>query len=163
MRLGEPVEWALHCVVVLSDLPPDRAMPAFRLAELHGVPGAYLAKAMQALSRNGIVETATGRRGGYRLARSADKITLLDVVLAVEGDDQAFRCQEIRKRGPIQADQYTPLCSIAAAMQRAERAWRAELAAVTVADIARGLARSLSKSVRVRGAAWVDAATGGGQ
>jgi Rrf2 family protein len=161
MRLSEPVEWALHCVVVLSDLPPDRAMPAARLAEFHGVPAAYLAKAMQALSRDGLVETAPGRRGGYRLARAADTITLLDIVLAVEGDAPAFRCQEIRKRSPAQAPKYTPMCSIAAVMQRAEIAWRAELASVTVADIGNGLLRTVSKAVRVRNAAWVDAATRG--
>ncbi|MEO7370163.1 MAG: Rrf2 family transcriptional regulator [Ilumatobacteraceae bacterium] len=161
MRLGEPVEWALHCVVVLAGLPPGQALPASRLAEFHGVPPAYLAKAMQALSRSGLVETAPGRRGGYRLARPAARITMLDVVLAVDGDAPAFRCQEIRKRGPIQAAHYTPMCSIAAVMQRAERAWRTELAAVTMADIAQGLVRSLSKAVRVRNAAWVDYATGG--
>ena len=86
---------------------------------------------------------------------------MLDIVLAVEGDAPAFRCQEIRQRGPITVEQYAPVCSIAAVMQRAERAWRAELAAVTVADIAKGLVRTLPKSVRVRSAAWVDAATGG--
>jgi Rrf2 family protein len=161
MRLSEPVEWALHCAVVLADLPPDRALTASRLAEFHGVPAAYLAKAMQALSREGLVETSPGRRGGYRLGRSAATITLLDIVLAVEGDDPAFRCQEIRKRGSVQSERYTPMCSIAAAMQRAERAWRAELASVTVADISSGLDRSVSKAVRVRTAAWVDAASGG--
>ena len=161
MRLSEPVEWALHCVVVLADLPDDRSMPAARLAEVHGVPAAYLAKAMQALSRDGIVETTTGRRGGYRLARAAHTITLLDVVIAVEGDAPAFRCQEIRKRGPVQAERYSPLCTIAAVMQRAESAWRDELAAVTVADIGAGLGRALPKSLRVQTAAWVDAATGG--
>ncbi len=92
MRISEPVEWALHCAVVLADLSPGRAMPAARLAEYHGVPGAYLAKALQSLSRGGLVETTAGRRGGYRLARSAEKITLLDIVLAVEGDAPAFRC-----------------------------------------------------------------------
>jgi Rrf2 family protein len=161
MRLSEPVEWALHCVVVLADLPDGRAIPAARLAEFHGVPGAYLAKALQGLSREGIVETAPGRRGGYRLARPAEAITLLDVVLAIEGEAPAFRCQEIRKRGPIQTEQYTPVCSIAAVMHRAERAWRDELAAVTVADITKGLARTLSKPVRLRTSAWVDSATGG--
>lgn len=161
MRLSEPVEWALHCVVVLAGLPRQRALPAARLAEFHGVPAPYLAKAMQALSRQGLVETTPGRRGGYRLARPADEITLLDVVLAVEGDTPAFRCQEIRQRGPVTVERYAPVCSIAAVMHRAESAWRTELAAVTVADIAAGLVRSLPKSVRVRSAAWVDAASGG--
>ena len=49
MRLGEPVEWALHCTTVLALLPVDGALPASKLAEFHGVPAAYLAKALQSL------------------------------------------------------------------------------------------------------------------
>src|SRR2546423_14192836 len=66
MKLGEPVEWALHCTTVLALLPSDGAVPASRLAEFHGVPAAYLAKTLQALSREGIVESVPGRRGGCR-------------------------------------------------------------------------------------------------
>ena len=80
MRLGEPVEWALHCTTVLALLPSDAAVPAARLAEFHGVPAAYLAKTLQALAREGIVESVPGRRGGYRLAKPPADITVLDVV-----------------------------------------------------------------------------------
>src|SRR5205823_11488671 len=100
MRLGEPVEWALHCTTVLALLPADGAIPASKLAEFHGVPAAYLAKALQSLSRAGIVESVPGRHGGYRLGRLSQEITLLDVVEAVEGREATFRCTEIRKRGP---------------------------------------------------------------
>src|SRR5207249_127390 len=62
MRLGEGVEWALHCATVLAPLPPDVTLPGSRLAEFHDVPPAYLAKTLQALSRAGIVESASGRR-----------------------------------------------------------------------------------------------------
>src|SRR5438105_6564056 len=126
MRLSEPVEWALHCTTVLVLLPADAALPASRLAEFHGVPAAYLAKTLQALSRGGIVESVPGRRGGYRLARPPAEITLLDVVEAVEGRDPSFRCTEIRKRGPARASPppYTPARSDAAAMYRADAASR---------------------------------------
>ena len=70
-----------------------------------------------------------GRGGGYRLGRSAERITLLDVVEAVDGTDPFFRCTEIRKRGPARAPAraYAPVCAIAGTMARAEDAWRAEL------------------------------------
>ena len=100
MKLSDGVEWALHCCTVLALVPPDSALPAAKLAEFHGVPAAYLAKHMQALARAGIVESLPGARGGYRLSRPAADITLLDVVLAVEGTTPAFRCTEIRQRGP---------------------------------------------------------------
>src|SRR5215210_4512801 len=147
MKLGEGVEWALHCCVLLAALPPDDALPAAKLAEYHGVPGAYLAKHLQVLARAGIVESTPGRRGGYRLARPADKITFLDVVEAVEGEEPAFRCTEIRQRGPVPASPSAlrSPCAIAITMARAEHAWRRELGATTLADVGAALARKLDR------------------
>jgi Rrf2 family protein len=154
MKLGDGVEWALHCCVLLAALPPDDALPATRLAEYHGVAGAYLAKHLQALARAGIVESTPGRGGGYRLARPADKITFLDVVEAVEGEEPAFRCTEIRQRGPVGASPSAlrSPCAIAATMARAEQAWRRELQARTIADVGAELARKLDRgSLRTAG------------
>lgn len=124
MRLGEGVEWALHCATLLALVPADQAMPAARLAEFHGVPAPYLAKTLQALAREGIVESVPGRRGGYRLGRPLSEITVLDVVEAAEGRQPSFRCAEIRRRGParVRDRQYTPVCAIADVMYRADSA-----------------------------------------
>ena len=156
MRLSEGVAWTLHCCTVLALLPDGSALPASRLAEFHGVPGAYLAKHLQSLSRAGIIESVPGPRGGYRLSRPASDITLLDVVTAVEGDEPAFRCMEIRRRGPaaIAASGYPKPCGIARAMWRAEEAWRRELAAQTVGDLVAGLATDVDPRAARKGAAW---------
>jgi Rrf2 family protein len=45
----------------------------------------YLLKALKALARAGVLHSAGGPGGGYRLARPAKRITLLEVVEAVEG------------------------------------------------------------------------------
>ena len=157
MRVGEPVEWALHCTTVLALLPPDGAIPASKLAEFHGVPAAYLAKALQSLSRAGIVESVPGRHGGYRLGRPSQEITLLDVVEAVEGREATFRCTEIRKRGPagVSARLYSPVCAIAEAMYRADEAWRAELRKTTVADLLRKLATTVPTEAVMKSAAFL--------
>jgi len=157
MRVGEPVEWALHCTTVLALLPSDSALPASKLAEFHGVPAAYLAKALQSLSRAGIVESVPGRRGGYRLGRQPAEITLLDVVEAVEGRESTFRCTEIRKRGPAQVSPrlYSPVCAIAEAMYRADEAWREELRRTTVADLLQKLATSVPTEAVMKGAAFL--------
>lgn len=137
MKLGDGVEWALHCCTVLAALPPQQAVPAGVLAEFHGVPAAYLAKQMQALSRADIVQSVPGRSGGYRLAAPAADITVLDVVLAIEGPEPAFRCTEVRQQGPsaIAPANYVKPCGIAATMWRAEDAFRQELKATTLADL----------------------------
>jgi len=157
MRISEGVEWALHCATVLALIPPGTALPGARLAEFHGVPAPYLAKSLQALRRAGIAESVPGRRGGFRLARRIEDITLLDVVLAVEGSAPAFRCTEIRKRGPARVDGscYTPTCAIAAAMAHAEAAWRASLASVSIADVLIGLAGSVPPEAAAKAAGWL--------
>jgi Rrf2 family protein len=157
MRMSEGVEWAAHCVLLLDSLPDGAALPASRLAEYHGVPAPYLAKSLQALAAAGIVSSLPGRHGGYRLARPATEITLLDVVIAVEGDDPAFRCTEIRKRGPsrVPGRCYTTMCGIAAAMHRAETAWQAALEQATIADLAAGVLRQAPPRALEKSASWL--------
>jgi Rrf2 family protein len=156
MQLGQGVEWALHCCTVLALVPPDNALPAARLAEYHGIPPAYLAKHLQALANEGIVESVAGRKGGYRLAKPAHLISLIDVIDAIEGSGPAFRCTEIRRRGPARgtAADYRNPCGIARVMAQAEDAWRAELSRVTIADLLQELSVSVSPVAIRKAAGW---------
>ena len=141
MKLSDGVEWGVHVCTLLAVLPQDSALPAARLAEYHGVPSAYLAKHLQALARAGVLETVKGPRGGYRLARPPEEITVLHVVEAIDGDEPAFRCTEIRRRGPtaVAAREYQLPCGVHRVFTRADEAWRAELAATTIASLVTGV------------------------
>jgi DNA-binding IscR family transcriptional regulator len=62
----------------------------------------------------------------------------MDVIAAIEGPDEAFQCTEIRRRGAgaeAAGCEFARPCGVAAAMRRAELAWRRELAAQTLADL----------------------------
>jgi Rrf2 family protein len=157
MRVSEGVEWGVHCLVLLAAVPADRALAAGRLAEYHGVPAPYLAKHLQALSRAGLVATVPGARGGYRLARPAVEISVLDAVVAIEGAEPAFRCTEIRRRGPagLPDSAYRTVCAIQRAMAGAEAAWRASLAATTIADLAGMVLTDASPEALAKAATWL--------
>jgi Rrf2 family protein len=158
MRMSDAVEWSIHCCTVLAALPDGQTLPAARLAEFHDVPPAYLAKALQALAGAEIVESRPGPSGGYRLARPPAEISVLDVVLAVDGGATAFQCSEIRQRGPAAtpgSPAYRRPCGIARVMWRAEGAWRAELEAVSIADIVLELFETVPTAQLVKGAEWV--------
>jgi Rrf2 family protein len=137
MKLAEGVEWGIHCATLLAALPPGQTLSAARLAEYHGVPAPYLTKHLQALVRGQVLESVSGPRGGFRLARPAAETTVLDVVEAIDGEEPSFRCTEIRRRGPtrVPAREYSMPCSIHVVMDRADEAWRSELRAVTIADL----------------------------
>jgi Rrf2 family protein len=155
VKLSAGVEWALHCCVVLSQA--TQAVPVARLADFHEVSRTYLAKQMQALVRAGLVFATEGREGGYLLAREPTDISLLDVVAAIEGPEPAFRCTEIRQRGPLAA---TPgdcrrACAVARAMTAAEQAWRASLAGVSIAQLVEDVDRDTSGRTLPRMRTWL--------
>jgi Rrf2 family protein len=157
MKMSDGVEWTAHACALLAAMPSGVGLPANALAEFHALAPAYMAKHMQALARAGVVESVRGASGGYRLARPAAEISLWDIVEAIEGDEPAFRCSEIRQQGPCsnpQGDFRRP-CEIHAAFGKAEMAWRAHLKSVSLGDIAAEVVRKSSAQKRAAIAAWV--------
>jgi Rrf2 family protein len=153
VKLGEGVEAAIHCAAMLAGVEGNSTMAASAMAEAFGLSPSYLLKHLNMLSAARILESVSGPAGGYRLARPAERISLLDIVLAVEGREPAFRCGEIRRNGPVtfDASAYVKPCGINAAMLKAERAYRAALAEAKLSDIvatyaAEGDPRSLAAS-----------------
>jgi Rrf2 family protein len=158
MRLSDGVEWGVHACTLLAFQSPDTALPAAKLAEYHGVPAAYLAKHLQSLAAAGVLQTVKGARGGYRLARPPAEITVLEIVEAIDGDESAFRCTEIRRRGPLAmpAREYTKMCGIHAAFDRADAAWRDVLAETTVADLLLGVLQDVPRTTLEKAARWLE-------
>ncbi|MER5672878.1 RrF2 family transcriptional regulator [Pseudonocardia alni] len=142
MRMSQGVEWALHCCLNLAWV--GGPVPGARLAGFYDLPPAYLNKQLQALVRAGICESVPGPRGGFRLARDPAEVSLLDVVVALEGPEEAFRCTSILSAAPggdPSAD-YSRSCAISLSMRSAELAWRRELAARSLADVSADVVRS---------------------
>ncbi|WP_137172021.1 Rrf2 family transcriptional regulator [Massilia sp. HP4] len=172
--IGTGVEYALHCLLFLV-APPEQPPSSRDLADIQGVPAAFVAKIFSKLEKAGIVEASGGIRGGYRLARPAKDISVLDVVDAVEGRKALFDCQEVRGRCPLLDDETARLatsgvCGIHAVMLNAQKVMREELARSSLASLSagvlgRGLPARFAGEVKVwfaeRQAAREDARIGG--
>lgn len=158
MQLGKGVEWTTHICTMLPLVPPERGLSVEALAAFFEVPTAYLAKQMQLLRRAGIVVSVRGKGGGYRLARSPDAISLLDIVQAIEGPMPAFRCTEIRQNGPcgVKREDCKRPCEIASAFAHAEQTYRGALAAKTLASIMQEAAMNSSPEHMIEIAKWVE-------
>ena len=83
MMISQTAEYALRAVVWLAS-QPDRALGTRQIATAAQVPPGYLSKVLQVLARAGLVTSTPGRSGGFRLARPAEEMTVLDVVDAVD-------------------------------------------------------------------------------
>lgn len=137
MKLPTSTEWVLHCAASLAQLRPGETASAAQLAAYYDLPAPYLAKQLQALTRAGVLAATTGPRGGFRLARPAQDVTLLQIVEAVDGAAAPYECREIRQqgRGALEAEACREMCPLARTMAEAHDAWRGRLAGVTLADI----------------------------
>lgn len=157
MQLGKGVEWATHICTILPLVPVGKGLSVEALADFFEVPSAYLAKQMQLLRRAGIVQSVRGKGGGYRLARSVDAISLLDIVTAIEGPSPAFRCTEIRQNGPCglkRKDCKRP-CEVASAFAEAERTYRDALAEKTLAGVMQEAALNSTPEHMMEIGGWV--------
>ena len=62
------------------------------LASQLGLPGPYLAKILQSLAQEGMLQSVRGPRGGFRLARPARHITVGAVVSVMDGMESMSGC-----------------------------------------------------------------------
>ncbi len=154
MKMSDGVEWALHCCVALGWIGKDEIISTAKLADKFGLPPSYLNKCLQGLVRANVLVSTAGQRGGFRLARSPEKISLLEIVDAVEGPDGAFRCTEIRQKGSgaVPSSECKKPCAITTAIRRAESAWRTELKKQTLAMVM----SEAPKSANQRTIQWFD-------
>ena len=98
MQFSVGVEYALHCLLYMVDLPAGKSVGIKDLALFQGVSETYLSKVYTKLRKAGIVKSIPGVNGGYELAKSPKEITFQDIVEAVEGKASLFQCVEIRQK-----------------------------------------------------------------
>jgi len=139
---GTKVEYGLHCLLYLADGSTDLHVSSLDLAELQGISPSYVAKLFAELRAAGLVTSAEGAQGGYRLARPAEEISVRDVVEALDDDAPLFQCREIRGKCALFGDSPPTwatrgTCSIHAVMREAEAEMKRSLARHTLADLSR--------------------------
>ena len=88
MRLNQKVRYGLECLFELAKSPAEY-VDAERLAAAKAIPPAYAQKVLQSLAHSGILYSQKGC--GYRIARSLNDITALDVMNALTESTHAPR------------------------------------------------------------------------
>ena len=97
MQFSIGVEYALHCLLYMVDIPSGKSVGIKDLATYQGVSETYLSKVYTKLKKSGIVKSIPGVNGGYALAHNPENITFWDIVEAVEGRSSLFQCAEVRQ------------------------------------------------------------------
>lgn len=90
--LSQTVEYALRAMVHLASLPDDASLNSESIAERTRVPKGYLSKILRDLVVADLVVSQRGPNGGFTLARPASRISMLDVIRAVDSFTRITKC-----------------------------------------------------------------------
>ena len=130
LELTRRGDYAVRAMLALAAGPDSRALSARRIAEQMAIPVRFVPHVLQDLVAAGLVTAQIGRLGGYRLARPASEISLLDVITAVEGDARRRAC--VLRGSPCGSEGH---CAVHPVFMAAQDALLRELAAATLADV----------------------------
>lgn len=128
--LTQTTEYALRAVTFLAARAAcgETPLSADKIAAATQIPRRYLPRVMQNLTAEGLVESRCGVQGGYVLARSAEAITILDIVNAVEPIKRICNC-------PLDLQSHTSLCPLHAELDHAYELAEQAFANVTIAGL----------------------------
>jgi Rrf2 family protein len=133
LRISAKADYAVRAAVELAATPGERPVKAELIATAQEIPLNFLENILGELRHAGIVRSHRGAEGGFRLARPPDRISIADIIRAVEGPLASVR------GGPPEETSYP---GASEALPRVWIAVRANLRNVvenvTVADVAGG-------------------------
>jgi Rrf2 family protein len=94
LKLSKKVEYGLMSLLYMDSMPNSDLVSAKEIAENFRLPHDLLGKVLQALSKSHLVESVHGSKGGYRLKRPLEELTLGSVLAAIEGPTILAQCQD---------------------------------------------------------------------
>lgn len=131
MEITRQADYAVRIVLDLAGHNGHGVVRSDDVARRQLVPRAYFTKVVQALVRGGFVRTLRGARGGIQLARDPGRITLRQVVEAVEGPIRLNRCLLVPGECALER-----VCPAHPVWERIQEVLVREMSGVTVAQMA---------------------------
>ncbi|NUQ51888.1 MAG: Rrf2 family transcriptional regulator [Phycisphaerales bacterium] len=128
---SQTVEYALRAIVFLaaSDSGP---VSSEKIASITQVPAGYVSKVMRDLVVAGLAASQRGPNGGFSLARPADKISILDVMNAVDPIRRINAC-------PLGNPMHTKLCPLHSRLDKAIEQIESSFRETSIADLFVGM------------------------
>jgi Rrf2 family protein len=90
--LSHSADYALRAVLYLAQREGAGLIPANEMAEALGVPQRYLGKVLNTLAHAGTLSSTRGPRGGFRLTRPANQLTLAEVIAPFDAIGEPLQC-----------------------------------------------------------------------
>ena len=143
LRLSKKADYALMAMKHLALRPPNSSLSAREIAEEFNIPLELMAKVLQRLARQGLLSSHQGTRGGYHLARSAEAISVAQVIQAIDGPVTVTACST----GDDLCHQYSR-CNVRDPLARIKDRILQALHTVSLSELARDVEPAMPVTLR---------------
>ena len=110
--LAQKTRYALRALLYLVEEGQGAPVQLARIAETQRVPPKYLELIMLDLKKAGLVKSARGPKGGYKLARAPEDISFGEIVRSMEGPIALVSCASVNLYAPCGDCQDEATCAI---------------------------------------------------
>ena len=132
MQVGRRVDYAVRALAYLAGQPPEKIVSKAEIEKSQDIPSHYLSKIMKDLVAGGFVNSHVGSKGGFRLAKAAQEISIKEIYECVEGP-------LVLMQSVVKGEEYCPYysaCTQISIWAKAQNLLASYLAKVSIADIA---------------------------
>jgi len=134
IRLSRLTDYGIMLMTMLARDRQNAPRSAREVADRSRLPRPTVSKLLKSLAHEGILETTRGVRGGFRLAKSPEVVTVADIIAALEGPIGITECTAHPGQCGVE-----PLCPVRTNWRRINRAVLDALGGITLAEMARPL------------------------
>jgi Rrf2 family protein len=131
LKLSKKADYSVQALMHMAAMPDGEAASARQIAVERGIPAELTAKLLQALARGGLCRSRQGARGGYELARRPERISLGEVLAAVDGPPALAECLD-GNGGPCP---HHPKCELSQPLNRVQDRLDRFFADITLAEL----------------------------
>ena len=142
LRISKLTDYATALMTLLAAMP-ERRVSAQQLAAESGLPLPTVAALLKRLGRAGLVRGSRGVAGGYSLVRPPKEISVAEIIAVIEGPVALTECALGDGNCSLEGD-----CTTRANWRQISRAVQVALEAVSLADMARPLGKTVPRSVK---------------
>lgn len=126
-----------YALIAMTSMTKDQGLVSARgLASRLNLPLPVLRNVLKQLSQGGLINSSRGQHGGYQLARPADRITLVDLIEAIEGPLHLVMCCRPIDDPQRQACEREDTCAVKRPVQRVHGLIKQLLGHISLAQIA---------------------------
>ena len=130
LRISKLTDYGTMILVYLAGAEHGRLLPASDVAEATHLALPTVQKLLKILTKNGLVESARGTDGGYRLARAPEQITASEILDTLEGPVAITECSHDDGHCDLE-----PNCQVGDAWQKISLAIRAAMSDIRLCDL----------------------------